>query len=140
MIPSVMQTGEDPDSPVLTCHTVWENPFLARSKSKKKGRSVGLQITREGTTPEQPATGCFRGVSGNSSWTTPSVLKAKMCPGPHCGHVTIASSVPAFSINSAPFFLALAVLACWQLVSIGPKLRGMSYKPKSQCLLRGFMH
>lgn len=66
--------------------------------------------------------------------------QAKMCPGPHCGHVTILSSVPVFSINSTPFFLALAVLALWQLVSIGPKLRGMSYKPKSQCLLRGFMH
>lgn len=54
--------------------------------------------------------------------------------------VTVLRSFHIFTINSTPFVLGFIVLVLRLLVSIGPKLRRMSYKPKSQCLLRGFMH
>lgn len=66
----------------------------------------------------------------------PSVLKTKMRPVPDYEKVTPLRSFPIVIINSASFFLGL--FGC-----VGPMaamLRGMSYKAKSQCLLRGFMH
>jgi hypothetical protein len=95
-------------------------------------------VDGRGANSHQPATSCSHG----SFSTQLRDYQAKIHTVQGYGQLALLRHFSIFTII-LPFLPWLVVLVLgqpWQLVSLGPKLKGMSYKPKSHCLLRGFMH